>query len=487
MTKETARGVLFALAVLVFALAFQGSRALSDPDEGRYGQAAREMLDARDPLLPRLHGRPHVTKPPGAYWAAAAGMALFGENPWGARVPVGLAFAVSIGSAALIGARLAGRPGRPRAAAAWSAVALGTSPLAFVGGSLLTADVFLAAVCAALAVCAVLALEDPPRRTAALRAVYVLLGVGFFVKGAPALLPAAGLLFAWPARARAPGAAGEGRLRGLADGPGLAAFAVLAFWWPVWALLAHPDVYRTVVRDELYRRVFTNELSRSGPLWLPVAVFLAGAVPWGLATLAARPALRALLRERPGARFLAGWTLAGLVAFTASRGRMPLYVLPLALPPAVFAGVALSGVLAGRPGLRRVLAAGAALFAAFLLAVRADAQNLRQYRTSAGAAALCLARTAGPGEPVLLLQRTFLPGLAFALGRPLTTVSTDAADGDLPRDLDIADVPRVLAAHPAGVVAIGRPEVFGRLPAGVREVDPAIDPRTGLRVAILRL
>ena len=46
---------LLVLAVLVYAIAFQGTRGLYSPDEGRYTNVALNMLDSGDWLRPMLH------------------------------------------------------------------------------------------------------------------------------------------------------------------------------------------------------------------------------------------------------------------------------------------------------------------------------------------------------------------------------------------------------------------------------------------------
>ncbi len=99
-------------ALLLLAFAFQGSRPLADPDEGRYAEAARGMLAARDPLLPRLDGRPHLTKPPGTYLAVAAGLGTLGINPWGARAAGACAFLAWLLAARALGRTLAGGDAR---------------------------------------------------------------------------------------------------------------------------------------------------------------------------------------------------------------------------------------------------------------------------------------------------------------------------------------------------------------------------------------
>ena len=79
---------LVATLLLVLAFAFQGSRGLWDPDEGRYSAVALQMLESGDWLVPRLSDhQEHLTKPPLYYWAVATSIAAFGANEWSVRLP----------------------------------------------------------------------------------------------------------------------------------------------------------------------------------------------------------------------------------------------------------------------------------------------------------------------------------------------------------------------------------------------------------------
>ncbi len=77
----------------VMAFAFQGTRGLWEPDEGRYSAGGVHMAQDGDWLVPTLDGvTPHLTKPPVTYWALAASFKLLGYNEWAARLPSALAY-----------------------------------------------------------------------------------------------------------------------------------------------------------------------------------------------------------------------------------------------------------------------------------------------------------------------------------------------------------------------------------------------------------
>ena len=115
-----------------------GSRSLNEPDEGRYSEIAREMIETGNWLVPHFWYLPHLDKPPMAYWLVAASMKLFGQNEWAARLPVALAGVSGVWAAFLLGGSLGGRR-----AGFWSAVILQSSLLYFAMSRMLTPDIFL--------------------------------------------------------------------------------------------------------------------------------------------------------------------------------------------------------------------------------------------------------------------------------------------------------------------------------------------------------
>ena len=55
---------LVVVLAIIAAFSFQGSRGIYETTEGRYAEAAREMVETGKYLVPTLDYRPHWTKPP---------------------------------------------------------------------------------------------------------------------------------------------------------------------------------------------------------------------------------------------------------------------------------------------------------------------------------------------------------------------------------------------------------------------------------------
>ena len=328
-------GWLIALLCLM-AFAFQGTRGLWEPDEGRYTATALNMLDSGDWLVPTVDGeRPHLTKPPITYWAIAASIGLLGYHEWAVRLPGALAF---VGTGLLVfglGRRFC--PAKP-----WlPPLAWGLSLAPVIGANIVSTDALL--VCfetAAMYAFVEAWYRDGADRRRWLLAMWFGWGLAFMTKGPPGLLPL-GAMVAFLAFHDRP------KLRGLFAPLGLLVFALVGFTWFAILVRQEPDRLGYFLGYEVYDRVFTATHARNaewyGGFEVYLPVFLAGALPWwALALVAAggpRGAWRSL-RETVRARdrealLLLYWLALPTAVFFLARSRLQLYVLPLFVPLAL--------------------------------------------------------------------------------------------------------------------------------------------------------
>jgi len=91
MARYTA--ILWALFALAVFLCFWGNNKtpLFDTDEPRYAQAAKEMMQRGDWVLPTFNGQPRYAKPVMFYWLLIAAYKVFGVNEFAARFWSGVA------------------------------------------------------------------------------------------------------------------------------------------------------------------------------------------------------------------------------------------------------------------------------------------------------------------------------------------------------------------------------------------------------------
>jgi len=357
------------LLLVVLAFAFQGTRGIWEPDEGRYTAVAVNMLESGDWLVPTLNGdEPHLTKPPLTYWLLAASFAVLGHNEWAARLPGALAY---VGTGLLVFG-LARRlvPAAPVLATLAWALGLGT----VMAANVVSTDNLLALFETAAVYAFVRAWHgraEPDRRW--IRLMWAGFGLAFLTKGPPGLLPLLAIVAFLAVHERA-------SLRRLFDLPGLLVFALVAFTW--FALLVAQDPGRLgyFLGYEVYDRVFTAKHDRNaewyGGLEVYGPVLLVGTLPWWPLALRAAggprrawSACRARLRSRHREwLLLAWWLLLPLAVFLLARSRLQLYVLPLFVPWALM----VARPLAGWPWLTPArLAATAGVTAAVLLGLKA--------------------------------------------------------------------------------------------------------------------
>ena len=99
---------IFALAALGLISFFYGLGAvgLIGPDESRYAEVARGMVEREDWVIPHLRGEAWLDKPPLYYWAAASSMLLLGETETAVRLPAAMAALTTCWALAFFGTRL---------------------------------------------------------------------------------------------------------------------------------------------------------------------------------------------------------------------------------------------------------------------------------------------------------------------------------------------------------------------------------------------
>jgi dolichol-phosphate mannosyltransferase len=279
---------------------------LQEPEEPRYAEISRQMLESGSLAVPVLHGEPYYDKPPLLYWLVMTSYATFGIHDWSARLIPAVATFLTVLLTYLWGSRLLS----PRAGFA-GALVLCLSPRFVYLGRLLTMNSLLAVcVTAALAAAhAALSGSRPRARWWLLSAAGC--GLGLLAKGPVALalvLVPLGVYLAIDPRPARPGL--RSWLGYLAVSLGIAAP------WYVWLVMADSSFAEYFFwRQNLLR--YLVPFDHEKPAWFYLRELALGMLPW---TLLALPLVRYLGRRhgpeaarRPAALgfFLlaAGWCL----------------------------------------------------------------------------------------------------------------------------------------------------------------------------------
>jgi 4-amino-4-deoxy-L-arabinose transferase len=319
MTRSRAYLAAAASAGGLFFLYFFGltRTGIIGPDEPRYAAIGRTMAATGDWITPRLWGHPWFEKPALLYWMTASGFKLGLGPDWGPRLPVALASV-----AFLVYFFFALRREFGDRVAWYGSAILASSIGWFVYSHVAITDLPMSAAFAA----AMLAILNPPARPRSFLFAGVCLGLAILAKG---LVPLVLFIPAlWFLRRRIPDLA--------------ILFCVAAVVAAPWYLLVTLR-NGTAFLDEFFikqhfGRFLTNALQHERPVWFYVPVLLAGILPWTPLLLLVFN--RQLYRDAR-TRFLLAWFAWGFVFFSASRNKLPGYLLPLLPALAVLMSIAL--------------------------------------------------------------------------------------------------------------------------------------------------
>jgi 4-amino-4-deoxy-L-arabinose transferase-like glycosyltransferase len=333
--KHTRRPwALVLLAVCTFFLLL-GNRGLEEPDEGRYAEVAREMIESGDWLVPHLWYLPHLDKPPLTYWAVAASMKLFAQNEWAVRLPVALAGLSGVWAAWLLACSLGGRR-----AGCWSVLILQTSLLYFAMARLLTPDIFLTQFVAWAVYFfwrSWLCLRKPPAGASVNvfwawhLGGWLVITLGFLTKGPIAfIIPSVALvvlsIFRWQTFDR----------KGLLFGGWIIGLALCLLFAAPWFVAVNRRVPHTLdymVFHQLAGHIAGSAIkNRHGfPLYFFV-VLAAGLLPWSwlLGWLWRRAHWVAMPEvQKDGWLLLNGWGIFTFTLFSLTHSKLAAYILPI--------------------------------------------------------------------------------------------------------------------------------------------------------------
>ena len=312
---------------------------LLEPDESRYAQIPKEMLEDGSWVVPTLHNEPYLDKPPLMYWLVALSYKLFGVSEASAR----LVPALCVHGTILMLYRL-GRRSLGERAAFWAAILLTVAP-GFLGiARLLVLDGLLSFCVTTSVLCGFEAVRTGTFRRGWWIAAAVFSGLGFLTKGpiSEVLLFPPLIAFGWLTRSREPEASAStpnalafgSRLRIGWRNCLLFAAVVVAVNLPWYIAMGcqQPEFLRYFFWEHNVLR-FVKPFDHLQPVWYYAPVLLLGFLP---GVVVGVPYVRSLLKGEP-TRSVAGgfWLLAGLwcvAFFSISGSKLPTYILP-AYPP----------------------------------------------------------------------------------------------------------------------------------------------------------
>ena len=327
--RRTSWLIFAGLMALLLLLAAQ--RPLALPDEGRYGEIGRWMLQSGDFLAPRLNGLPFFHKPPLLHWLQSGAYALWGVSAWSARFIPALHAGLM-----LLGLYLAVRQAEGETRARHAMLVLGSSLGWLIGGQYVNHDMLVATWISTAIWCLGAAFmhgERPDTRLAL--AGFAASALGVMSKGLIGIVLPGMVVLAWLLY--------TGQTRKILSLPwlrGLAVFGAIALPWFVRGQQTYPELFNYLIIGQHFSRYTGQSFNNQLPFWFYPVVVVALLFPWSLLAGAwLRPRLFKSVfvqnRRTPEARWsslLWIWLVVILLFFSLPKSKIVGYILPV-LPP----------------------------------------------------------------------------------------------------------------------------------------------------------
>ncbi|WP_031934230.1 glycosyltransferase family 39 protein [Candidatus Hepatobacter penaei] len=315
------------LALLSLFLLLLGHRPFSTPDEGRYVEIPREMIDSGEWVVPHLNGLPYFEKPPLVYWVEACSMMCLGDSSFAMRLPLALMAWLGCLIVYFFMKRVGGRQ-----CALWGAVCLGTNILYVVLARFLILDLFLTVFITGALFSFFLATMRPSK-TIWLLSYGACMAAAVMTKGLVGCVLPGLIILVWIAWQRQP------QMLIHAFHPyALGMFFLLATPWHVWVAMKNSHFLWFYFIHEHVLRYTTEVHSRVQPFFFFVPIVLFGFFPWiawvrSLTTRSVEATCPQALFS-----FLWVWVMVVFVFFSCGQSKLVPYVLPLFPPLAVLTG-----------------------------------------------------------------------------------------------------------------------------------------------------
>lgn len=364
--------ILAFLITLLFGT-FLGSRPLSVPDEGRYVEIPREMVETGDWLTPRLNGVKYFEKPPLVYWFEAFLIKFFGLSEWSVRI--GPAVFALFGCLVVYGAasRLFGRR-----AGLLSAMVLATSMLYFALSRLVALDMPVTALLTAALLSFLAGTKEPEggARRSYFYGFYGFAALATLTKGLIGIILPGMIIAAWLLVMN-----NWRMLRTIHLVTGTALFFLIAAPWHALMAATHREFVDLYFVQEHFLRYLTTMHNRYKPFWFFAPILFAGLFPWSAFLIQAiRRSLPPSWRDRQAhgeTIFLLLWAAVVFLFFSASGSKLIPYILPMLPPLAILIG---SYLAEAWDGTARGFRGGVIAFAVFGMILGAALLAFPRYR-----------------------------------------------------------------------------------------------------------
>jgi 4-amino-4-deoxy-L-arabinose transferase-like glycosyltransferase len=329
---------LFFFIALIFFSFFTWSYPLISPDEPRYAETAREMLDSGKYIIPYLDGIPRFAKPVLFYWLDAFSFKLFGVNEFAARIPSLVAGSGVVSLAFLFGSI--------NGVGILTAVVTMSSLGIFIASKLAITDMLLCFFITAALIFLYLGFDQTTYRnkgdhdkrfSISVFLAFIMMALGFLTKGPIAILipilVIAIFLFL------------KGDIIGFLQSfyieifLGITAMLLINIPWYVLVHIAsNGEFTKEFFFADNISRFLKPHTGHSAPFWFYIPVIFCGLFPWSFFLLQSIFAqdfssslnLKSEKKRQELASFFCGiWALVVFLFFSFSSTKLPTYILPI--------------------------------------------------------------------------------------------------------------------------------------------------------------
>jgi 4-amino-4-deoxy-L-arabinose transferase-like glycosyltransferase len=332
-----------AFLVITFGTAFfqvLGKFPLMEPDEGRYSEIPREMLERGDFVTPMLNYVKYFEKPPLHYWLNAISMSVFGENEFAGRFPGALCGLLTILVTYHFGRKLFGRR-----EGLLASVVLGSATGFLIQGRINLTDMTLTfCMTAAIGFFLLASRPDETRKGLYYHLFYIFAALAVLAKGLIGFVLPGGIIFLYLLFCRKWSLLKEMRLL-----TGLPLFLFVAAPWFVLVTQRNPEFFQFFFIHEHFQRFLTKVHGRYQPFWFFIPILLLTMLPWSFFIPQAMVQGWNKRHENNGDVFvfLIIWAVFIFLFFSKSSSKLIPYILPVFAPLALLVGHYFNGLLDG--------------------------------------------------------------------------------------------------------------------------------------------
>lgn len=329
------KDMLYLTIVLsIFFGLFLGHRPLSVPDEGRYTEIPREMVESGDYITPRLNGVKYFEKPPLMYWLTALSLKAFGIKEGAMRL-----WPMIFGILGSLATYLFGSFIYNRTAGIASASILATTLLYYAHSRILILDmavsVFL--TLSLYSFFAALFTSNLLHKKVFITLFFSCCAGAFLTKGLIGIALPGSILLIWSLVFK------DYRIFKVAFNPwGLCLFFLITAPWHVLAAKRTPEFLEFYFLHEQFLRFLTTVHKRYQPFWFFMPVILVGFFPWtgflGHAFYEGLKSLKDNSFQKVANGYLLIWIGLIFMFFSLSNSKLIPYILPVFPPLSLLTG-----------------------------------------------------------------------------------------------------------------------------------------------------